>query len=394
MKILLWLNKSKTNTKGLTPIMMRITINGDRTNFTTPITIEEKSWNKNKQVIKGDDKLIEKYNQYLYTLKMKAWEFYNESTKKETSITANQVREYVLGNDTSQYTLIEALDYQINHLKVRVGKDIAPATIKSYEVVRRKVIMFLQTERGLEDILLSGVSYQFINEFDLFMRAKQGLHNNGVIKNMQQLKRVITVALSNEWISRNPFAKYSCKITEPKRVFLTWEELKVLEGLTLPNERLSRVRDIFIFSCYTGLAYSDVSKLNKVHISQRDGKDWIILDRTKTKNQSIIPIFPKAREILDKYASIKPNQLLPVISSQNLNKYIKEIAQIANINKRLSFHAARHTFASSVTLNKGVDITTVSAMLGHKMLKTTQIYAKVNTVKIAKDVDQFFNREK
>jgi len=108
-----------------------------------------------------------------------------------------------------------------------------------------------------------------------------------------------------------------------------------------------------------------------------DGKDWIILDRTKTKNQSVIPIFPKAREILDKYTSLKLDKVLPVISSQNLNKYIKEIAQLANIPKRLSFHAARHTFASSVTLNKGVDIISVSAMLGHKMLKTTQIYAKV-----------------
>jgi site-specific recombinase XerD len=390
MHVLLWLNKSKINSRGLIPLMMRITINGNRINFTTPIAIEEKSWNKNKQSIKGEDKLIEKYNQYLFTLKTQAWDFYNESNKKGITITSNQVREYILGNDTSQYTLIEALDYQINHLKARIGNDIAPATIKSYEVVKRKVITFLQTERGLEDILLNEVTYQFISEFDQFIRVKQGLHNNGVVKNMQQLKRVITVALSNEWISKNPFAKYNCKIIEPKRVFLTWEELKCLEELALPNERLNKVRDVFVFSCYTGLAYSDVSKLNKVHITQMDGKDWIILDRTKTKNQSTIPIFPKAREILDKYSSLKQSKLLPVISSQNLNKYIKEIAKLANINKQLSFHAARHTFASSVTLNKGVDITTVSAMLGHKMLKTTQIYAKVNTVKIAKDVDQFF----
>jgi len=153
-------------------------------------------------------------------------------------------------------------------LKARVGNDIAPATIKSYEVVKRKVIAFLQSERAMEDVLLSEVSYQFISEFDQFIRVKQGLHNNGVVKNMQQLKRVITVAISNEWISKNPFAKYSCKIIEPKRVFLTWEELKSLEELMLPNERLARVRDVFVFSCYTGLAYSDVSKLSKAHISQ------------------------------------------------------------------------------------------------------------------------------
>ena len=392
MKILFWLYKAKTNVKGLIPIMMRITINQNRINFTTPISIEEKSWNKSKQSIKGDSKLIEKYNQYLLTLKTKAWDCYNEAVKKGIAINSIQVKQYVLGDDTSQYTLLEAIDYQINHLKARIGNDIAPATIKSYETVKRRMVEFLKDERELEDIVLSEVSYQFISEFDLFIRIRKGLHNNGVVKYMQQLKRVIRVAISNEWINKDPFSKYSCKIIEPKRVFLTWEELKVLEGLILPNERLSRVRDVFVFSCYTGLAYSDVSKLDKTHIVHMDGKDWIILDRTKTKNQSVIPIFPKAREILDKYASIKQSKLLPVISSQNLNKYIKEIAQIANINKRLSFHAARHTFASSVTLNKGVDITTVSAMLGHKMLKTTQIYARVNMNKIAKDVQHIINK--
>jgi site-specific recombinase XerD len=235
--------------------------------------------------------------------------------------------------------------------------------------------------------LLTHLSHQFIHELDNYLRVKNGLHNNGVVKHMQQLKRVIRVAVLNEWIDIDPFVHYQCKIVEPKRVYLTKEELKLLEQVPLPTERLKKVRDVFIFSCYTGLAYADVSKLNSLHLQHINDRQWIILERTKTKNQSVIPLLPAAEAILTAYRGHLKGYLLPVISSQNLNKYLKEIADKAGIHKRLSFHAARHTFATTVTLNEGVDIMTVSAMLGHKLLKTTQIYAKVNMVKIASDID-------
>jgi site-specific recombinase XerD len=168
--------------------------------------------------------------------------------------------------------------------------------------------------------------------------------------------------------------------------FLTVEELKQIQEVILNCDRLRRVRDVFVFSCYTGLAYADVSKLTKMHFQHINGQDWIILDRTKTKNQSTIPLLPQAKIILDRYKNPASLKVLPVISSQNMNRYLKEVAVEVGINKRLSFHTGRHTFASTVTLNEGVDITTVSAMLGHRMLKTTQIYARVNMQKIAKDV--------
>jgi site-specific recombinase XerD len=386
MKILLWLYKSKINKKGLSPIMMRITLKGQRINFPTHVSTEEKNWDVHKQQIKGGDELTKKYNHYLLNLKAKAWEVYNNSLKEDTPLSAQKIRDCLSGKDTSTYSLIEALDYQINQLKARIGHDIAPATLKKYETCKRKVQEFLLTKIGTEDIFLDQLNHQFIHELDLFMRVKQGLKNNGVAKNMQQLKRVIRVALLNEWIAKDPFAKYECKLEEPKRVHLTKEELHRLEQLALPSERLTKVRDVFVFSCYTGLAYADVSKLSQDHIHTINGTNWIILDRTKTKNQSTIPIFPKAMEILKHYQNSKSRHLLPLISSQNLNKYLKEIAETAGINKRLSFHAARHTFATTVTLNNGVDITSVSAMLGHKMLKTTQIYAKVNLQKISADV--------
>jgi len=392
MKVLFWLYKSKVSKKGLTPIMMRITLKGERINFPTQISIEEKQWDKGRLQIKGTDELTIKYNQYLLNLKTKAWEVYTDSKKNDEPICVKQIKEYVLGTHVSTYTLMETIGYHINQLKARIGHDIAAGTVKNYEACKHKVELFLQQARGVEDIFLSELNHQFVQELDVFMRVKQRLHNNGVVKHMQQLKRVIRVAMQNEWLTKDPFVHYQSKIVEPKRVHLTKEELQTLEQLPLPSDRLNRVRDVFVFSCYTGLAYADVSKLSAQHLQRINGMDWIILDRTKTKNQSIIPLLPKAQEMLQKYRSYSGKGLLPVISSQNLNKYLKEVAVLAGINKALSYHAARHTFASTVTLNSGVDIVTVSAMLGHKMLKTTQIYARVNLNKISNDMEKLYKK--
>lgn len=279
---------------------------------------------------------------------------------------------------------------RLTNLKARVGNDIAPNTVKKYLTCKKKVLEFLKVELKREDIYLNELSGSFIFQLDAYLRAKQGLRHNAVVKNMQQFKRVIKVAVQNEWLDHDPFTGYSTAPKETDRGFLTEEELNILETVPFVGERLQRVRDLFIFCCYTGLAYADVSKLSPFHlIKGANGNTWIILSRTKSKSQATIPVLPKAMVILEKYAPIgntdgKP--LLPVISNQNCNKYLKEIALVAGIHKRVSFHLARHTFATTVTLNKGVDIVSVSKMLGHKNLRTTQIYAKVSMLKIANDM--------
>ncbi|RYE49958.1 MAG: hypothetical protein EOP48_20670, partial [Sphingobacteriales bacterium] len=243
----------------------------------------EKIWEKEKQKIKGADEFISKYNQFLHSLKTKAWEVYHGSIKNHSAITPQQIKDYILGNDSSTYTLREAINYHIGNLKARVGHDVAPATVKNYETCKRKVEEFLHVQKGLDDIFLHQLNHQFIQELDVFMRVKRGLHNNGVVKNMQQLKGVIRAALRNEWMQKDPFSQYQSKIIEPKRVHLTKEELSRLERIPLPTERLARVRNVFVFSCYTGLAYSDVAKLNGLHIQEIDGREWIILDQQRQR---------------------------------------------------------------------------------------------------------------
>jgi site-specific recombinase XerD len=215
--------------------------------------------------------------------------------------------------------------------------------------------------------------------------------HNAVIKNMQNLRSVVRICMKHGWLEKDPFVHYKFTLDDTERGYLSLVELKVMEEVSLFSERLDHVRDVFIFCCYTGLAYADVSKLSKTHFEDgEDGITWIKLNRTKSKSRSVIPLLPRAREILDKYQQVANSniekKLLPVISNQNLNKYLKEVAELCGITKRVSMHLARHTFATSVTLGKGIDIMTVSKMLGHKNLRTTQIYSKVTELKIAEDM--------
>lgn len=300
-----------------------------------------------------------------------------------------------MGNETNR-TLLDAFDYQIKNLTARIGSDIAISIVKKDHTCRRKVKAFLKSELGREDIYLSELSGKFIFQLGAFLRSNGGLRHNALMKNMQQFKRVIEVAVQNEWLSHDPFTGYSTAPNETERGFLSDEELKVLEKIDLPSQRLEKVRDLFLFSCFTGLAYADVAKLSHSHFTKdADNTEWIVLSRTKSKSRAMIPLLPKARTILKKYTSHQENgRLLPVISNQNINKYLKEIAQLAGIRKRVSFHLARHTFATTVTLNKGVDIVSVSKMLGHKNLRITQIYAKVSMKKIANDMKFLLGSEK
>lgn len=233
---------------------------------------------------------------------------------------------------------------------------------------------------------------------DIFNQLKSkgeefNVHQNTAWNYHKHLRRVLNLAVSMEHIVKNPYSKYKVGLVETHREFLTIEELTRIEEKEIQIERLAAVRDIFVFACYTGLSYSDISKLSKDHLSKGiDNKEWIIIDRTKTNSRCRIPVLPKAKEILMKYEDYPKNQfkglLLPVLTNQKMNSYLKELGDICNINKSITMHMARHTFATSVTLGNGVPIETVSKILGHTSLKTTQIYAKILDHKISEDMDQ------
>jgi len=390
MNILFWIHKSKPNVNGQVPIIMRITIDSVRAEVSTHISIEPEQWDMETQRVKGNTDLIKEYNNRIINLTTSAWNYYNEATKSKEVFRAKDIKDAVLNKKTSKLTLLGAFDYQISNLSKRVGLDVSPKTVKNYEAVRNKLKLFIPDFFKHPDVNLNELTSSVIAEFDFYMR-KKGLKHNAVIKNMQNLRSVVRICLKHGWLEKDPFVYYSFRLDDTERGYLSPGELKTMEEILLPSDRLDHVRDIFIFCCYTGLAYADVSKVSKSHIEQgEDGIIWIKLNRSKTKSRSVIPLLPRAREILDKYskyAATNPEKkLLPVISNQNLNKYLKEVAVLCGISKRMSMHLARHTFATTVTLGRGVDIMTVSKMLGHKNLRTTQIYSKVTELKIADDM--------
>ncbi len=221
------------------------------------------------------------------------------------------------------------------------------------------------------------------------MKSTQNLSHNSALKYVAYFKKIVRVAYANGWLEKDPFYNFKLRPKTIDKEFLSKDEIDKLIETDFSISRLSQVRDVFIFSCYTGLAYVDVAKLKEDDIViGMDGRRWIKVKRTKTKTLSSIPLLPMAEQIISKYATLPKheNKLLPVYSNQKTNGYLKEIGDLTGITKKLTFHMARHTFATTVTLSNGVPIESVSKMLGHKSLKTTQHYAKVLDSKLSEDM--------
>ena len=277
-------------------------------------------------------------------------------------------------------------------------------SFKNYKTTLKHLRSYIKETYSKKDVLLSKVDYHFISHFSLYILKETECNNNGMMKHMQRLKKVINFSLKNNYVTNNPFTGFKISFKRTNRVYLTKEELLTISQVTL-NETLSKVRDVFLFSCYTGLSYVDLYNLKKENIkSGNDGLEWVYINRSKTNIPSNLPLLPPAFSLLKKYREIekknrenkenarekiernRENRVFPMISNQKINKALKEISLLCNFNKKLTFHSARHTFATTVTLTNGVPIETVSKMLGHNNIRTTQIYARVIDSKISSDM--------
>ena len=270
-------------------------------------------------------------------------------------------------------------------------------TMKNYYTTQKYLEKFLKEKKHKTDIFLNEINYKFVTDFEYYLKTykpldhQKRLGNNGTMKHMERFRKMINVALKNEWMEKDPFKAYKLKFTRFERGYLTAEELEIIESKEFTIERLQEVKDLFIFSCYSGLAYIDTVSLTLANIMKGiDNTLWLITQRSKTGTSVKVPLLPKATEIIDKYRNdIKckaEGSLLPRMSNQRLNGYLKEIADMCGIKKNLTFHLARHTFATTVTLSNGVPIESVSKMLGHTKISTTQLYAKVVERKLSDDM--------
>jgi site-specific recombinase XerD len=383
-------NKIKDNRA---PIYARVTVNSHRVEISLKRWIDPKEWNTDKSTCRGSREAIKSLNHFLAEVKASMVQSYQELQIQKRRITAEEIKNKFLGIGKEDNSICKLIDYHNTHMK-----DILTwGTMKNYFTTQKYIQKFLKVKFSVSDISLTELNYKFITDFEYFLRAHKPIDhhkpiaNNGVMKHIERLRKMINLAVRMEWLDKDPFAKYKQKFDKVSRGFLTQEELLSVENLDPKIPRLRVVRDLFVFSCYSGLAYIDVMQLTPQNLTRGiDGEQWLITSRQKTKNSVRIPLLPKALEIIQTYGvhprAVAAGKLFPLISNQKLNSYLKELADLCGVEKNMTFHLARHTFATTVTLTNGVPIESVSKMLGHSKITTTQIYAKVIERKLSDDM--------
>jgi site-specific recombinase XerD len=382
-------NNKKVRSKAL--IYLRVTVNGQRAEISVRRSVEPQRWDSKANRMRGNKEDAREVNSLIDSLIIKLNRIHQCLLEKDEVISADRIKQLFLGNDRKKKSLLEVFKEHNAMMKSRVGIDFSKSTFTRYETTLDHICEFLHYKYKFTDIQLPQIKYCFITDLEHFLKVVRKCNHNSTQKYIRNFRKIINNAVKNDWLDKDPFKAYSVKLKDTNRVFLNKEELNALEQKRLTVERLDHVRDVFVFCCYTGLSYVDVEKLTAKHIVKGlDGELWIVIDRTKTGSPSNIPILPKALELIEKYQNnpriLNTGILLPVISNQRMNSYLKELANLCEIEKRLTFHAARHTFATTVTLSNGVPLESVSSMLGHKNFRTTQIYAKVVREKISSDM--------
>jgi len=391
LSILFYAKRAKTTTDGLVPIYIRVTVDGERIELSTKRFTTPEKWSVEGSCMKGYSAEVKSINSYLDSLKAKVYDYQQQLIREDNQVNAENMRNKILGVEKRSHMLIGIFQQHNEEIKALIGHEFATATYTRYETSLKHTVAFLNWKYKVSDIDIRKIDHEFVTSYEFYLKSVHKCNQNTTAKYIKNFGKIVRRCLANGWIQRDPFINYKCKIVEVERAFLSQDEIETMFNKVLPTDRLNLVKDIFLFSCFTGLAYVDVKKLSRKNIGFGvDGERWIFINRTKTDTRSNIPILPIASFLLEKYEDhpqvINQDKLLPILSNQKMNSYLKEIADACGINKELTFHIARHTFATTVTLSNGVPIESVSKMLGHKNLKTTQHYAKILDLKVCNDM--------
>jgi site-specific recombinase XerD len=390
--LLFYVKKAKAIANGTAPIYLRITIDGKQTEIAAKRYISPEKWNNQAQKVVGTNEETKALNAYLKTLEQQVYDAQHEMLKDKKIVTTETIKAKLTGQDKRELMLVPIFLDHNQKMKSLIGNEFSPNTLKRYVTTLKHTINFLKWKYNITDIEVKAIDNAFVNEFEFYLRSVCNIQNNSAVKYVRNsFGKVIRTCIINGWLDKDPFLQYTSKVREVNRVFLTEDEVQRLSTKDFKIERLNQVRDIFVFSCYTGLAYIDAANLTPQNIAiGMDGEKWIYTFRQKTDTSTNIPVLPPALVIIEKYKEHQlckvKNKLLPILSNQKMNAYLKKIAALCNINKEFTFHIARHTFATTVTLSNGIPIETVSKMLGHSSIKQTQHYAKILDRKVSDDM--------
>ena len=386
------LKKHRQNSKGESPIYLRVKINGKAVDISTKKVVSFENWDKDNGVVKGRSSEVKDINKHLFAMKASIYEHYKTLRSDGLNITAKDIRNSYLGiKEDKRKMIIELYKEHNNDIVKLIGIDYSPITISRYNTSLDRLQNYIKTKYDKDDFCVDKINHNFITRYESFIKTEYKVSHNTAIKFLKHLKKIMRIAQSNGWLNKDPFMNIKLSEKKTDRGFLTDEDLEKISKLEFEMERLEEVRDCFLFSCFTGLAYSDLALLNEDSITiGTDGNRWIKINRKKTNVKSSIPLLNRTEAILKKYKDNPYCQvkgvLLPVKSNQKMNQYLKEIQNLAKIKMELTTHLARHTFATTITLNNDVPLETVSKMLGHSSISTTKIYARLLDKKVGRDM--------
>lgn len=386
-------------TNGLYPIIGRVVVNGARFEISLKTRVSKEDWSDTKGLAKPKTEKLKKLNTYLEQIRGKVIDCYRELSLTRKKITAAAVKDLFTQAETEEFSEgdepVRTLRWLVREHNTLMASTLARGSLKNYYTTERYLEKFLLEKLKIEDIPLKDIRLNFLIQFEAFVRTvplkyTDPCNNNGTMKHLERVKKLMNWAYMNEWITKNPFISFKLKFRNVQREMLSEEELKVLEIMELDTKMLAMVRDLFVFSCYTGLAYTDLMNLKPEHLVENaDGFTWIKTVRAKTGVQVDVPLLDTAYAMLEKYRhqkAVPRATVFPRISNQEINRSLKIIAELGRIKKNMSFHLARHTFATTITLINGVPIESISKMLGHTKLTTTMVYAKVVKKKLSMDM--------
>lgn len=392
------LEKNKTRKSGKAPVYCRLTYSGKRKQFRTGLFIGPEYWVSKQQKAKPPNPDNIYINTQLSLISQKINEAFLFLQVSNNIFDVEDIYfQYKGENIKTNKTILEVFALHNERMNKLVGIEYANSTYKKFVEAKQHTSNFIWHKYGRNDILLESINTNFLHEFDFYLKTECNHKQITINKSIQRVRKIIKLALAEGYLQKDPFILYKPKRYVTKVVFLTKEELTALENYKFAQERLNQVRDMFVFCCYTGLAYAEMSSISKKHLEKGfDGNTWIRMFRQKTNSIVSVPLLSKAKEILDKYSN--DDELLPIITNQKFNSYLKEIAIIVGIDKRLTHHVARKTFATTVLLFNNVPMEIVSELLGHSKMQITQKhYAKVVQKSVSKEMKKLnykFKRDK
>lgn len=390
-KVTFLLQKGKVKSDGKAPIVTRIIVNGEMAHFSTQQSVDPTRWDTKANRTYGltqDDKTI---NAVLDEIKSSLFRHYYDMQAKGESISALKLKNKLCSTEEKPIkSTMDLFDKFITEYAELVkARGYGKEALIRYKICKNRVQEFLKDEMHANDISIDAINKRLLDKFYLWNRKTYKIGNNTAIHFMHKFSTVYKMAWDYGWVTGNPFHMLNLRKDRTERAYLTIDELERLANREFTSERLERMRDIFLFCCYTGLSYIDVKTLTTDNLVRKnDGKLWIVTKRTKTEVPVNVPLLEIPLRLIKKYEPLrKGNLVFPVYSNQKSNDYLKEIAALCGINKDVTFHTARHTFATTVTLENGVPVESVSKMLGHTNIQTTQIYARITERKINQDMD-------